>query len=164
MGQEFESSWVKKVVFTRHQHERTWKNMTEFCFASRIMSWSCHRTFLYVISDFFMLLQFLNVMLCLEQATRSMNERLEIMEMKLKMMRETRRGGWKDVTSWQEDPGYTSSPCCHNLFFQRCKIQFWDNILKSFNWEYLSYLWNPEEILTTSRQKLMMIVIFSYPY
>ena len=43
MGQEFESSWVKKVVFTRHQHERTWQNFVsrhELCH-DRVTGHSC---------------------------------------------------------------------------------------------------------------------------
>ena len=44
-------------------------------------------------------------MLCLEQARRSMNERELIMEMMLRMINDTRSGGWNLWRSWQDVPG-----------------------------------------------------------
>ena len=52
-----------------------------------------------------MLLQFLKVMLCLEQERRTMKAREEMVARQLMMTRARRRGGWMVRRSEQEVPG-----------------------------------------------------------
>ena len=79
--------WRLKVFITQRNVFGWFQSTSLIC--------HCHRSVcLTATSLFLMLLQFLKVMLCLEQERRTMKAREEIVARQLMMTRARRRGGW----------------------------------------------------------------------